>query len=429
MSPRVVDLLAVAARPLLFLIYWLSGFLPRDPCLWAFGSWSGRRYADNAAALFEHVSAQSNGPVRAVWITREPEIRADLRAAGLQAHLAYSPRGLWACARAGVYLYDGLTKDVQHWLSRGARRALLRHGVGIKRIERAIDMPNHRLYQLFRGTVIQRIGWGWLIPWHLVRPDFAIATSPAHVRQGADCYGIPQERFAITGFPRNDQLLVRAQTGAATGDSDLAWIQAQKAAGHPVFLYMPTFRDDQRHFDFAWRQLNALSGRLGIRLLAKLHYVDAERGFSRADGSLDNLHLADAYRDANRLYGQVDGLISDYSSASYDFMLTGKPLVFFIPDQEQYRVFSRSLYYDFDRVTPGPKARSLAELEQSLATISVNGLGEWKDHYAEVLDLFHSHRDGHACERVYQEVAKRFLPKPVYDSLQHSTGAPKTCEY
>ncbi len=427
MSPRVIDLLAVVARPLLFLIYWLSGFMPRDPCLWAFGSWSGRRYADNAAALFEHVSAQSKGPVQAVWITREPAILDDLRAAGFKAYLAHSPQGLWACARAGVYLYDGLTKDVQHWLSHGARRALLRHGVGIKRIERAIDMPNHRLYQLFRGTLLQRIGWSWLIPWHLVRPDFAIATSPAHVRQGSECYGVPEERFAITGFPRNDQLF--SSPKISSPDADLAWIEQQKAAGHAVFLYMPTFRDDQRHFDFAWQQLNALSDRLGIRILAKLHYVDAERGFSRTDGSLANLHLADAYRDANRLYPNVDGLISDYSSASYDFMLTGKPLVFYIPDQDQYRAFSRTLYYDFDRVSPGPKARSLAELEQSITAITTRGLGEWEDHYAEVLDLFHTHRDGHACERVYHEIAKRFLPKPVFESLQQGHGAAKTCEY
>jgi len=33
----------------------------------------------------------------------------------------------------------------------GAARVLLRHGVGMKRIDRGIDVPSHRMYKLFHG--------------------------------------------------------------------------------------------------------------------------------------------------------------------------------------------------------------------------------------------------------------------------------------
>jgi len=416
-SPRFLDLLGLLGRPLLFVIYWLSGFMPRNPQLWLFGSWSGRRYADNAAALFEHVSREAND-VRAVWVTRDRAIARALSDRGYTACLAWSPRGIWLCLRGGVCLFDGLTRDVNHWLTRGSKRVLLRHGVGIKRIERCIENPHHRLYRLFHGNPLQRAIWSVLIPWHRVRPDLALATSPQHVRQGSDCYGIPDEQFAITGFPRNDQIF--APSPNDVGDKDLHWLAECAAQGQPVVLYLPTFRDDQQHFRHGWQELDEIGARLGVRFLVKLHFVDAERGLGTDAKGFSNLYLADAYQDANRLYQRATAMIGDYSSAAYDFMLTGKPLVFFIPDDEQFRSFSRSLYYDYESVTPGPKARDFAELETALADVLHGDDPRWRQHYSAVLDLFHTYRDEGASQRAYRVIRQRFLP----DARESLAGLP-----
>ncbi len=408
MTPRVSDLLAVLARPLLFLIYWLGGFVPRDRRLWLFGSWSGRRYADNAAALFEYVSALPDDSITPLWITRERDIAAALSARGLPVCLAWSPRGIWSSLRGGVYIYDGLTRDINHWLSRGAKRVLLRHGVGIKRIERCIEQPHHRLYQLFHGNILQRLFWGFAIPWHLAKPDYALATSPAHLHQGAECYGMQPDQFVITGFPRNDQIL--APQPPDDDDVDLRWLAEQAALQQPVILYLPTFRDNQAHFLLGWQELNEIGVRLGIKFMVKLHYVDAERGLGADAASLSNLYLADAYADANRLFGAADAMIGDYSSAVYDFMLTGKPVLFFIPDETQFLEFSRSLYYDYASVTPGPKLRSFPELEASLAQLHELAESEWAEHYRQVLERFHSYRDALASQRAYRAIHTQFLP-------------------
>ncbi len=52
-----------------------------------------------------------------------------------------TPAGIWTCLTGGIFVFDGLTRDVNHWLSRGAKRILLRHGVGIKVLERGIKTP------------------------------------------------------------------------------------------------------------------------------------------------------------------------------------------------------------------------------------------------------------------------------------------------
>jgi len=199
--------LGVMLRPLLFILYFLSGFIARNPHRWVFGSWSGKRFADNGAAMFEYVVARDEPFVEPIWISRDAGVIRGLRNRGFAVYHPWSIKGMLACLTAGVYVFDGLTKDINHWLSRGARRILLRHGVGIKKVERAIEHPAHRLYKLFHGSARQRLVWSYLLPWHLVRPDLVVATSPDHVQQAQDYYGVSAEKVAITGFPRNDRLL------------------------------------------------------------------------------------------------------------------------------------------------------------------------------------------------------------------------------
>ena len=56
--------------------------VPRDPRIWAFGSWHGTRFADNPKHLFLHCHTRPTG-VRAVWLSANRDIVAQVRALGL----------------------------------------------------------------------------------------------------------------------------------------------------------------------------------------------------------------------------------------------------------------------------------------------------------------------------------------------------------
>lgn len=416
------NVIAVLFRPILFVVYWLAGFWPRNPHRWVFGSWSGMRFADNTAALFEYAATQTQHHVDVVWVSRDRHIVNYLRGRNFEAHSTFSPAGIWACLTGGVFIFDGLTRDVNHWLSRGAKRVLLRHGVGIKVIERAINTPTHRLYKLFHGSSLQRLFWTYLLPWHAVTPDFAIATSEVHLQQGALYFGMRSESLAITGFPRNDQLLGAPPRSAMSPDR--AWIEAVRAEGHPVFLYLPTFRDAAARFSMPWHELDAAAGRAGVRLVVKLHVVDANRGVADTVGEMRHLRLADSTIDCNSLFRLVDGLISDYSSATFDFILTRKPVIFFVPDLDDYLSHSRSFYFDFADVTPGPKAKTIAALEQAMRQAAKGGMGKWCEKYEAVLDQFHMFRDARACERTYHEIRRRFLGVDIPENVARARLIP-----
>jgi CDP-glycerol glycerophosphotransferase (TagB/SpsB family) len=398
----------VILRPLLFIIYFLSGLTPRNPHRWVFGSWSGKRYADNAAALFEYVAAQEDGAVEPIWISNDSKIVHRLRERGYTAYRAWSPQGIYICLTAGVYIFDGLTKDINHWLSRGAKKILLRHGIGIKKVERAIEHPGHRLFKLFHGSPLQKLTWSFLLPWHLVRPDLMIAASPDHERQGRLYYDVGADRVVITGFPRNDHLLQTKKPEVHGPERPI--LDRLLKRGLPLFLYLPTFRDVATGFDFPLDEMNRMAERLDIILLVKLHFVDGLRHNSFSSATNNNLILIDAAIDANSLFDAVDGLISDYSSVIFDFILTEKPVIFFVPDLSDYLRHSRSFYYDFDDVTPGPKPKNVNELGAAIRLAIDNGASEWQDKYQAVLDRFHTYRDAHSSERTYREIATRFLP-------------------
>ena len=113
--------------------------------------------------MFEYVAVQKEA-LELIWISTDEDVLQRLHDRGYAAYKPWSLQGIYICLTAGIYVFDGLTKDVNHWLSRGAKRVLLRHGVGIKKVERAIEQPEHRLYKLFHGSPMQKLVWGYLLP-------------------------------------------------------------------------------------------------------------------------------------------------------------------------------------------------------------------------------------------------------------------------
>ena len=142
-------------RQLVALPVGLAGrVVPRDPALWAFGSTSGRRFADNPKHLFLHChSADGPGPkVRAVWLSQNRDVVRAVRALGLPAEHCWHPRGLWTALRAGVYLFDCRALDVHPSAGHGAFKVNLWHGVPLKKIECDIEQADHPIVAMFSAA-------------------------------------------------------------------------------------------------------------------------------------------------------------------------------------------------------------------------------------------------------------------------------------
>ena len=101
------------------------------------------------------------------------------------------------------------------------------------------------------------------------------------------------------------------------------------------------------------------------------------------------------YPDIQELLAASDVVLTDYSSAIFDFVLTKKPGFMLVEDYEEYRDL-RGLYYPPEE-SPFPVAYSQQELLENIERFD-------EQKYLEKADLFmrrmESVEDGKAAERV-----------------------------
>jgi CDP-glycerol glycerophosphotransferase (TagB/SpsB family) len=93
-----------------------------------------------------------------------------------------------------------------------------------------------------------------------------------------------------------------------------------------------------------------------------------------------------------------DVLVTDYSSAIYEFALLGKPMVFFAPDHEAYER-ERGFYFDYRTGVPGPIFETTSDVGAYLRA-GVFDLGRVDRVRRESFDV----ADGHATARVTDQL-------------------------
>ncbi len=134
--------------------------------------------------------------------------------------------------------------------------------------------------------------------------------------------------------------------------------------GKRLFAYMPTFREAGK------KQLQTLTGLLeqwdsllddSQHLLINLHFVLA--------GQLDcnrfkHISYFPGEYETYDVLNACDGLVTDYSSVFFDYAVTGKPIVLFAYDKEEY-LKNRGVYFAMEWL-PFPVVSKVEEVVQRL---------------------------------------------------------------
>jgi len=392
-------------RVILFPVYFLSGFVPRRENLWVFGSWGGHRFADNSAAFFLFCHEAVDDRIELVWVSRNREIVRDLKERGYSACWIWSPRGIVSALTAGLHIFDCFPKDTNYWLSRGAKRVNLWSGVPLKVFERDIDNRSSRYYRLFHGNIIERSFYGLMMPWHITRPDLAIATSDETAHKVSKAFGLQDSQVFVTGLPRNDAIFDLPHQEAQQVDKAMQLYGEAVSGDETVFLYLPTFRDDGTQFiDFDWDELNDNLGRKGAKLFFKSHPEDR----NRYSADFPNIIQLTQEAEVSSLLPGADVLISDYSSVIFDFMLLGRPIIYYIPDLLKFETGCRSFNFHPREVAVGSVCESFDELLDALDQIAGGASSIASARRDEVMERMHTYCDARSSERVLDIIVNRF---------------------
>ncbi len=107
---------------------------------------------------------------------------------------------------------------------------------------------------------------------------------------------------------------------------------------------------------------------------------------------------ASAHPDFNELLLASDLLVTDYSSAVFEYSLLGRPMVFFAPDYEAYQQ-ERGFYHDYRSWVPGPVFTHTEEVADHLIAGAFDA-----EKVAEFRRRSFMASDGHASERVVDQL-------------------------
>lgn len=180
-----------------------------------------------------------------------------------------------------------------------------------------------------------------------------------------ECYRYEGE-ILVAGYPRDDAL-VRPDPGVR----DRVLTRLGVPAGRRVVLYAPTWRES----DAITARTAKLFDELDVDRLADALGADHTlllRGHTRTRhtsgaGPAGRAEILDVtrYPEINDLILAADVAVLDYSSLRFDWLLTDKPLLFFVPDLETY-LAQRTALFDFGPTAPGPLLRSTDEVVDAL---------------------------------------------------------------
>lgn len=152
--------------------------------------------------------------------------------------------------------------------------------------------------------------------------------------------GIASTKIIVGPSPRNSILFDKIARKNIRKDLEVE--------NSKVYLYMPTYRDKGTSADKIDDLLRMMEERLQDDevLYIKLHPFDADK----LNIDLDQLTKVKPYPSKYETYEfltAVDTLITDYSSIMFDFLCTGRPIMLYTYDKQEYYEM-RGLYEDID---------------------------------------------------------------------------------
>lgn len=192
-------------------------------------------------------------------------------------------------------------------------------------------------------------------------PDYLISGSRFFTEDTAKSFRFDEKVFMPWGLARNAILFDESEKKEAREKvRNTFGVHDEK-----ILIYAPTFRislaSDAHGLDFGMAA-EAMRERFGGKW--KIFY----RGHGLVEGNPEiDAVVTDAtsYADMSELTAAADAMISDYSSAMWDMIFTGKPIFAYVPDIKEYAAHDRSFAYPVEK-WPYPIAENNDELAEKI---------------------------------------------------------------
>lgn len=354
---------ALIKRALNKILFLLVMYIKPDENSVICGGWSGKRFADNSKAMFLFL-AQNKEKLNLneiVFITKSKEIIMELKSKGYKALYANSLLSIKKHIQCKYHIIDQTPMDINPIFSVNRVRINLWHGFPLKKI--GLMATNVKNYQFtysdfFRKSIIGN--------WH----DYiTIGTSKKHRELLAASFNLKHEQVIIALYPRIVYMLGNIKRVYLFNEKQFFdRIKKIKREKKQIIGYFPTFRDLEEHNEACVKTIEKLNQFAKLNnsfILTKLHIA------SKTTNKIDLSYVLNlpSESDLYNFLGEVDVLITDYSSIYFDYLMYNRPILFYCFDYDYYLTKDRGFNFDYNAVTPGEKSKTFTELSTNLISV------------------------------------------------------------
>lgn len=352
-------------RILLNLLSLLFRPFPRNKHLWVTGKIASWEYGKTPPAFFDnskyfYLFLVNNTNERVYWLSSSEKEICMLNSMGLPVVKFPSVKGLWLVLRAKFSFHHYGPDQINQILQRGSIQLDFWHGTPLKKIRYdVIEKPEEK--HNFYLDMMNKGGFEYIFSTSQYLSDNILVNA----------FAAKKEQLLNFGYPRMDIMgLSKEDTYAFCKTYSPELIQYIDYANRfdNVFLYMPTFRDDDpEYFEKASIDFDAMSEALhsinGVFFL-KLHPLTK---YSKID-NYDNIIQINNDVDIYPFLIYTSYLITDYSSIYFDYLPLDKEIIFIPYDLDNY-TRHRELYFSYNEITPGKKFNTFNDFIDGLSMI------------------------------------------------------------
>lgn len=390
-----------------FIVYWLCSIVPVKRNLWIFGSWEGTSYSDNTKFFFEYINKKKH-TIKPVWLSKNKNTIKYIKNLSYKAYHTNSLAGIYYASRAEFAFSTSFIQNVMNplYISKKTKLVNLWHGTPLKVLgddhNRNTETGKLKKAKHGRIFILKSKLWKILFPFIERKDDYFMSPSPEAMKRLSSAFpGHNKTIHFSCPYPRNEVFLKNNRESSS----------ARKV------IYMPTWRsykgnsiDLFSEYGFDPVSINNFLNKNNITLDLKLHKYSKIDPYIRSEieksDKISILEIEDIYNVIN----QYDLLITDFSSIYFDFLYTQRPIIFAPFDLEEYIENDHKLYYPYDSVTPGPKARNWSEIISLLEKFIINPELHSSER-KEIHNTFNPVQSGSFNETLYTKIMEMRLEK------------------
>lgn len=355
-------------------VYIISIFFPKNRNLFVAGSSLGHHFSDNSKYIFLYANERKS-ETKLIWVTKNKDVYALLIKKHLPVTYLYSLSGLLTVLRASKAFLTHRLDDINGALLGGAEIVQLWHGVPLKKIDYIYkDGARGRI----RKFMHQLLPYSYFLHCDKLVTNSEFAKNVYSDIFLGDVNGVNDlDDIVVIGQPRCDSLLKNylfhdeffPEKRSLKNTSDkykyiISWLPTHRGQ------FNETVSDLVSISEFDFDLLNDFFIESNVYFFIKPHFLELDLVREIGVMGLSNIGLYD-HSDPYPLLHYTDILVTDYSSVSFDFLVTEKPIIFYVPDFNRYKT-AVDFNFDYNDFTPGEKCRNQVELTEAIIEI-ING--------------------------------------------------------